>query len=83
MTELVGVGDCPERGEGLGHVWKSWMVDPRRSCQFCGRPGRDNVLKGESGGYFAEATEAHAAQFDGLKPTMESGTGKPEKVAKR
>lgn len=80
MSVEVGVGVCPERGEGLGHVWASWRVDPRKSCVFCARPGRENVFKGESGGFFAEATAARAGVFQGLKPTMESGTGKAERV---
>lgn len=79
MTD-VGVGDCPDRADGLGHVFKSWRVDPRRSCEFCGRPGRDNFYLGESGGYFAEATGARTGVFSGLRAPMESGTGKSEKV---
>jgi hypothetical protein len=58
MTDL-GVGDCPQRPEGFGHIWKSWRVDSRKSCEFCGRPGRDNSPLGgplDSGGFFAEAT---------------------------
>jgi hypothetical protein len=80
MSVDVGVGVCPKRDEGLGHVWESWRVDPRKPCVFCGRPGRDNVFKGESGGFFAEATAARSASFQALKPTMESGSGKPERV---
>jgi hypothetical protein len=56
VSEEVGVGDCPKRADGLGHVWASWKVDPRKSCVHCGRPGRDNLRNGESGGYFAAAT---------------------------
>jgi hypothetical protein len=72
----LGVGDCPERPEGFGHIWKSWMDDPRKSCRFCGRPGRDNKELNESGGYFAEATAARGERFSGLKAPMQNGTGK-------
>lgn len=63
----VGVGSCSKREAGLGHVWASWSVDPRRPCMFCGRPGRDDHAAGERGGYFAEATMARMELFDGLR----------------
>lgn len=78
MTVDVGVGDCSKRGDGLGHVWSSWKVDPRRSCVHCGRPGRDNVLLGETGGFLAEATHARMETFDGLRAPM-SAHGKAAK----
>jgi hypothetical protein len=72
MTVDVGVGDCPKREDGLGHVWESWMVDPRKSCVHCGRPGRDNEKLGESGGYFAEATLARTELFDRVASPLSS-----------
>jgi hypothetical protein len=80
VSEPLGVGDCPKRPEGFGHIWKSWKVDPRKSCEFCGRPGRDNLLLGESGGFFAEATDARYEVFAGLAAPMQSGTGKPREL---
>lgn len=66
-----GVDDCPERGEGLGHVWAGTDPekggDSRNSCRFCKHPGRDNVFENESGGYFAEATAARAELFSRLR----------------
>jgi hypothetical protein len=75
----IGVGDCPERPEGFGHIWKSWRDDSRKSCRFCGRPGRDNSpIDGpkETGGYFAMATAGRTEIFSGLKAPMSSGDGK-------
>jgi hypothetical protein len=75
-----GVGQCPDRPESFGHVWKSWRVDPFRSCEFCGMRGREPDVKGvENMGYFAQATKAHADRSSDVKASMESGTGKPEK----
>lgn len=66
----VGVGDCPDRAEGLGHVWAGTDPakggDSRNSCRFCKRPGRDNFFEGETGGFFAEATAARAELFSRL-----------------
>lgn len=59
-----GVGVCPQRDGG--HVWAPWFEDPRKSCVHCGRPGRDNVFTGESGGYLHEAGHARMRLFDGL-----------------
>jgi hypothetical protein len=52
-----GVGDCPERPEGFGHVWAGVKAsgDERNPCRFCGYPGRGSALKGEHG-FFQEAT---------------------------
>lgn len=69
------MGDCPDRPDGFGHVWSSWKVDARKSCVFCGRPGRDG--KGEEGGFFAEATAARYAIVAPLATPMFAGTGKP------
>lgn len=80
MSVDRGVGECPKRDVGMGHVWKSWQVDPRRSCEFCGRPGRDNRDKNESGGFFAEATGARTAARALMQAPMESGTGDPRKA---
>lgn len=60
-----------------GHVWASYVDDPRRSCVHCKRPGRDNVEGGETGGFFAEATMARADLFSRLRfPASANGTGK-------
>lgn len=71
MSAEIGVGQCPKRGEGLGHVWAGTNPanggGPRNPCRFCGRPGRDNVFAGESGGFFAEATAARSELFSGLR----------------
>lgn len=79
VDEMVprGVGDCPKRDDGLGHVWSKWFDDPRKSCTFCGRPGRDNVTLGETGGFFAEATHARMEVFDRLvAPASSHGKAK-------
>lgn len=78
MLEDVGVGDCPGRGEGLGHVWSSSKVDSRKPCSFCGRPGRDG--KDEKGGFLAEATSGRAEFFSGLRVPMVSGSGDSKKA---
>jgi hypothetical protein len=64
----IGVGDCPNRPDGFGHVWRSARDDSRRSCKFCGRPGRDNTPIGgvhDTGGFFAEATASRSATVGG------------------
>lgn len=79
MSEPIGIGQCPKRVDGFGHVWQSWRVDARRSCEFCGRPGRDNLRLGESGGFFGEATAARAEVFSGLRqPASVKKWGKAE-----
>jgi hypothetical protein len=73
VTEL-GVGVCPNRPEGFGHSWRSARDDSRRSCQFCGRPGRDNTPIGgvhDSGGFFAEATASRSETVGGLNTRRE------------
>jgi hypothetical protein len=74
-----GVGVCPDRPEGFGHVWAGVKAsgDGRNPCRFCGYPGRGSALKGESG-FFQEATAART--LVGVVVPMESGTGKAEKV---
>jgi hypothetical protein len=79
LNAEIGIGTCPERPEGFGHVWKSWMEDSRKSCRFCGRPGRDNTPLGgphDTGGFFAEATMARREVVGGLVTPMTLGTGK-------
>jgi hypothetical protein len=73
MIDGPGVGVCPGRAPGLGHVWAGAMASGDRSnpCRYCGTSGR---------AFFAEATGGRAASFQRVKPTMESGTGKPERV---
>lgn len=69
----AGVGQCPKRDEGLGHVWAGVAKsgDERNPCKFgCGTSGRE---------YFKAATRARAALFSGLKAPMQSGTGKVAK----
>lgn len=67
-TDLeVGVGDCPQRARGLGHVWTSWRVDEQRPCRFCGTPGR--ATRDASGrqvgedGHFEASTKKRAETF--------------------
>jgi hypothetical protein len=64
------VGNCPKNA--AGHEWEKWMVDPRKSCVHCGRPGRDDHQAGERGGYYAEATMARMELFDGLRTPLSS-----------
>jgi hypothetical protein len=81
LAALQGVGDCPDRPGELGHIWKSAKDDERRSCRFCGRPGRDNLKKDESGGFFAEATGERVELFSRLR-TPDSAKGiKPKEKA--
>lgn len=51
-----GVGDCPERPEGFGHLWAGPQAsgDSRNPCRFCGMSGRE---------FFAAAT---AERSDGV-----------------
>lgn len=64
FTEHVGVGDCPERPEGLGHVFKEPSEDSLRRCRHCdlqGRGGRDDVS------YLTMATAERAELFSRLR----------------
>jgi hypothetical protein len=56
MIDGPGVGDCPKRPEGLGHVWAGAMAtgDRENPCHYCGASGRD---------YFAQATGERAKLF--------------------
>jgi hypothetical protein len=62
---------CPAREDGGLHEWAGTNParggDKRNSCRHCGRPGRDNIFEGESGGMFAEATAARAELFSRLE----------------
>jgi predicted transcriptional regulator len=81
LAALQGVGDCPERPGELGHIWKSAKEDDRRSCRFCGRPGRDNLKRGDTGGFFGEATAERSELFSRLR-TPDSAKGiKPKERA--
>jgi hypothetical protein len=72
-----GVGDCPKRPEGFGHIWAGVKAsgDSRNPCRFCGYPGRGDARKGEPG-FFQEATAARHTMFAMVKAPMVSGTGK-------
>jgi predicted transcriptional regulator len=89
LAALQGVGDCPERPGELGHIWKSAKEDDRRSCRFCGRPGRDNLvrrdekgnLRPDKGGFLGEATKERSELFSRLR-TPDSAKGiKPKERA--
>lgn len=67
LTEERGVGDCPKRADGLGHVWASRHVDELRHCKFCKMPGRSNKLLGTPKGYLDEQCEARSELFAGLR----------------
>lgn len=72
-VQEYAVGVCPK--SPAGHQFAPPSKDPRRSCEHCGRPGRDNP--DESGGYFAEATMARADLFSGLRfPASANGVVK-------
>jgi predicted nucleic acid-binding Zn-ribbon protein len=59
-----GVGQCPERPEGFGHVWAGAIAsgDSSNPCRFCEESGR---------AYFAAATRARAAGFDNYERPSE------------
>jgi hypothetical protein len=67
-----GVGACPSRLPGLGHIWAGPKAsgDQRNPCKFCGAPGRqkrDAAGKpmGEEG-YFERATRERVELFSTL-----------------
>lgn len=70
-----GVGVCPARGDGGGHVWAHPREDALRSCVYgCGAHGREpaqGAVPGytgpQGGGHFAEATAARAELFSRLR----------------
>jgi predicted transcriptional regulator len=82
LAALQGVGDCPDRPGELGHIWKSAKEDDRRSCRFCGMPGRDNLarrdakgnLRPDEGGFFAQATAERVELFSRMR-TPDSARG--------
>lgn len=82
LAALQGVGDCPDRPGELGHIWKSAKEDDRRSCRFCGMPGRDNLarrdekgnLRPDAGGFFGKATAERSEMFRKLR-TPDSAKG--------
>lgn len=71
----VGVGQCPDRPAGMGHVWAGTKPenggDGTNPCVFCGTSGRV---------FFKKWCRARAASFDGVRVPMESGTGNPAKA---
>jgi len=73
-----GVGVCPAREDGLGHVWASPRSDPDRACVFgCGVKGRAPEVPGvPNGGFLARAGAERAEFFSRLRVSMQSGTGK-------
>jgi hypothetical protein len=79
---LDGVGVCPAREDGLGHVWRSPREDVMRPCVFgCGVNGREPEVQGrDSQGHLAEAGASRAEAFGAMRVPMENGTGKEEKA---
>jgi hypothetical protein len=76
-----GVGDCPERPDGFGHVWSSAKVDSTRPCRFCGALGRGR--RNERGevvepGFFEGATSERALLYARLR-APESAHGRAKK----
>jgi Arc/MetJ-type ribon-helix-helix transcriptional regulator len=76
-----GVGDCPKRAEGLGHVWAGVKAsgDSRNPCRFCGTPGRQardaqGRPVGEPG-FFERATRERMEVLGGLR-TPDSISGR-------
>jgi hypothetical protein len=69
VEQEVGVGQCPERPKGLGHVWAGANAsgDASNPCRFCGTSGRE---------FFQRACAARMNGFVGVVLPMESGTGK-------
>jgi predicted transcriptional regulator len=64
-----GVGVCPKRAPGLGHVWAGVHAsgDSRNPCRFCGTPGRQardaqGRPVGEPG-FFERATDGRSDVF--------------------
>jgi predicted transcriptional regulator len=68
-----GVGVCPKRAPGLGHVWAGVHAsgDSRNPCRFCGTPGRQardaqGRPVGEPG-FFEKATDGRSDVFRQLR----------------
>jgi hypothetical protein len=79
-----GVGDCPERGVGLGHVWMGVKAsgDERNPCRFCGTPGRQardaqGRPVGEPG-FFEKATMGRLDVIGGLRTPDSIAMRKPK-----
>lgn len=72
--EVLGVGDCPRRGEALGHVWRPVSEDPARPCKFCGIAGRG------PGGSLEVVSRERGDVFARLVTPMVSGSGDPAKA---
>jgi hypothetical protein len=69
----VGVGACPKRLPGLGHIWAGVKAsgDESNPCVFCGASGRE---------FFARALDERSELFARLAAPMQSGTGDPGKA---
>lgn len=69
----VGVGQCPERPEGFGHVWAGALAsgDESNPCRFCGTSGR---------AFFKAWCAGRMAGFEGVRLPGQSGTGDPHKA---
>lgn len=66
-----GVGVCPSREGGLGHVWSMDSKSLGKVCEFCGLAGRE---------FLAAATADRAALFARLRAPL-SAHGKARKDA--
>lgn len=80
-----GVGVCPDRPPGLGHVWAGSDPKkgggPRNPCRFCGTPGRglrDETGKVVEDGYFERATADRTALFSRLRMPASAHGVKPK-----
>jgi hypothetical protein len=68
-----GVGVCPKRAPGLGHVWAGVKAsgDGTNPCKFCGMPGRQardaNGQPVGPEGYFERATRERVELFSRLR----------------
>jgi hypothetical protein len=73
-TPERGVGDCPERGDGLGHVWAGVKPEngggPENPCRFCGTSGR---------AFFRAATQDRVELFSHLRAPASVRGGKVKK----
>jgi predicted transcriptional regulator len=79
-----GVGDCPERGVGLGHVWMGVKAsgDSRNPCRFCGTPGRqDRDAQGRpvgEPGFFERAAQGRVDVLGDLRTPDSIAMRKPK-----
>jgi hypothetical protein len=67
QAQVRGVGDCPKRPEGFGHVWGE---GDERPCRFCRAPGRQKRVEGTpvgEPGHFERATASRAELFHRLR----------------